>query len=66
MKTIVAFGADIKSQAILAVGDVAAEIENSSRVFLTGGVAENVSASAGRAHVYEATLLAKGNIAVKQ
>ena len=66
MKSVVALGADIKDQAILAVGDVAAKVENSSSVNFTGGVAENVSASAGRAYVYEATLLAKGNIAVKQ
>ena len=37
----------------------------STPVYFAGGVAENVSASAGRAYVYEATLLAKGNIAVK-
>ena len=68
MKSIVAFGADIKNQTILAVGDVAAKVEYSSTsIYFTGRVVvDYIPTSADRAYVYEATLLAKGSTAFKQ
>ena len=65
MKSIVAFGTNINSQTILAVGDVAANVEYPAPVYLTRGIAENISTAANRTDVYKATLRAKGNIAVK-